>query len=856
MQAITPELQALLKSKFQAGASGFRSRVLVDGVPSLDVGVEDFANQSGGGAAVITIPLTEQPEAGTLLVGFAGAAHTGGTGVGDYYEWPAGWVTIEEAFHPSWASAGSDTLGLSSFAYKVADGTETNVVVTAHVANLQASHALVVNYKVQLVAPYLLDSGRVVPSSPSHTSNPPLPTLTASDEDVLIVNTVQERPNWPIVLPAGYVQRSLGTEFDVTYAILDRVVHGSEGTYGGSLSTPASPQTGSYPDPLWTIDGALFKIVPQLVPGGLAEVPGVLSVSIDKSLQTDADSFEVEFENEDGAKSLYPNGSWIVPTRRCQIWQWYGDEANAVQTFEGFLDKVHEHRSPHTISMTGRDWMKRLLVQDILVTAPQGADEAGAVRTTANFVYLDMEVSDIVLDLLDKANFPTGAARAVQQTSYQVDEYVGSDGNSFADALSELADLVGYNSFTDELGTYHFEADARSQSTDTDTPDAPVYTFRADEDILVIDPEQDDYDLKTRVRVVGPMSTTVLKNSFTELWHTAAVKHPTGVWWDPADPGFIRVADGVTHKVYRVNQTTRKVVSATPALTDHYIGGLSGDPGDSTVYYVLEIPWKDGSGSASQVHTFRKSDNALLDTFNLPSGRWTGMKASSTHLWLSNWDTNKIHKYSKAGSSVASYTIVYNGDTQVDPTAVAVDGTTLYYFFYNTNRVLVASTGAPTTITKRISTAGTHILGGELDTATHTELFACSDSLGLVWKYTLVEPVTTERTVFVEVVNADLEALLDGEVRRLVVRMDAITSLAQATETAQRWLSRLDHNRQALDFGCIGNPAIQKGDMIRIEEPGVGISTDWQVDTYRTEMDADGTYLGVISALPWDPRYN
>jgi hypothetical protein len=84
----------------------------------------------------------------------------------------------------------------------------------------------------------------------------------------------------------------------------------------------------------------------------------------------------------------------------------------------------------------------------------------------------------------------------------------------------------------------------------------------------------------------------------------------------------------------------------------------------------------------------------------------------------------------------------------------------------------------------------------------------------------------------------------------------AITSLAQATETAQRWLGQLDHNRQTLDFGCIGNPAIQKGDMIRVEDPVSGIASDWGVDTYRSEMSGEaGTYLGIISALPWNPRY-
>lgn len=581
-------------------------------------------------------------------------------------------------------------------------------------------------------------------------------------------------------------------------------------------------------------------------------VPGVVRVSIDKSLQTDADAFEVELDNSDGSKSLYPAGDTYLPTKRIRIWQWYGDPANAVQTFDGFIDKVAEHRDPKTLTLTGRCWMKRLLVQDILVTAPQGAAEDGSVRDPTNFVYLNMEVSDTVDDLLDKANYPTDK-RAVQQTSYMVAEFLGSDGNSFADALGQLADLVGYNSYADELGVYHFEANARAQSrTDTDIPDAPDYAFRASEDIVVIDPEQDDFDQKTRIRVTGPMSTTVLNDAFTELWHSAAIKKPTGVWFDASDAGNVRVADGVTRKLYKVSQTTRAIVSSTAALCSHFLGDVTGDPSDASKYWILELPWKNGLGTASTVYQLAKSDNSVLASFTLPSGRWTGMDVDATHVWLANWDTNQIHEYTRAGSSVASYTLGSN----VDPTGVIVDGTTLYVFFYNTNRILVSTTAAPTTITKTISTAGTQMLGGEVDSVTHTEFWACSDSLGLVWKYTLVTPVITERAVSVEVVNAPLETELD-EVRRLVVRMDAITSLAQATETAQRWLGQLDHTRHTLDFGCIGNPALQKGDMIRIEDPVSGIASDWGVDTYRSEMSgAAGTYLGIISALPWDPRYS
>jgi hypothetical protein len=575
------------------------------------------------------------------------------------------------------------------------------------------------------------------------------------------------------------------------------------------------------------------------------------SISIDHSLQAFASQLTAVFTNEAGEVGLsedaFPENALFTAE------QWYGEEENAKTTFTGFIDKVAEHRDNRTVTIIGRDWTKPLLVQDILVTAPQKADETGAVRTPANGVYLNMEISEIVKDLLTRAGYPLGQ-RAIQPTNFVVDEYLARDGASYADAISELAEPVAFNAFADELGIFKFQPDGLADST-TDDPPTPVYTFRTGEDILALDPVRDDYETKTRVRATGPYTT--LKDAWTELWHTNVIKNPTGVWYEPGDPTHLNVADGPLRKIYRITQGEDATIVSSRNLSGviTYLNGLSGDPDDATIYWTFDTPWIAGGSSVNnKIRKHLKSDNSVLATFTLANQRWTDMKVGDDAIWATNFSTGKVHKLSKTdGSEIANYALA--GHTQ--PIGVAIDGTDLFLSFYAEATMLQVDTSAPTVIVRTLHFSGTKSLGGDVDTDTHTELYACSGGLSLVYKYTLKEPVTND--VSVEAVNDELEVLLGTEldtgrqIRRLRIDLKMITSYAQATEAAVRRLDKLDQFRNVLDVGIIGNPALEKGDMVRIIDPLSVIDGEFQVDTYRSLQN--DTYLGTLSLVPWTSSY-
>jgi hypothetical protein len=158
-----------------------------------------------------------------------------------------------------------------------------------------------------------------------------------------------------------------------------------------------------------------------------------------------------------------------------------------------------------------------------------------------------------------------------------------------------------------------------------------------------------------------------------------------------------------------------------------------------------------------------------------------------------------------------------------------------------------------------------------MNTANHIECWGDSDSLGLVAKFTLAAVVDQTDEVFDEVINTELEdelgelALLGDrehdshpddpdhafEVRRLTLDLEVITSLAQATETAQRQLDLLDQRQRVLDVGIVGVPHLQKTDLVAVVDDKTGITTTFAIDTYRTLMSA-GTYLGTVALLPVD----
>ena len=189
------------------------------------------------------------------------------------------------------------------------------------------------------------------------------------------------------------------------------------------------------------------------------------------SLSTDADRIELELDNSDGSM----DGTDIPPDARIRVFAWYGDIANEIQIFDGLIDRVRHTRHPHIVTISARDWMKKLIVQSVgLISSQDVTDTDAYVRDETNYVYLGWEISAIVTDLLDKAGFPADR-RSITVTSVTVEEFRGNDDEPLAATIGRLADIVSYFSYADENGTYHFEPIDNTEGRWT-TPSRPART--------------------------------------------------------------------------------------------------------------------------------------------------------------------------------------------------------------------------------------------------------------------------------------------------------------------------------------------------------------------------------------------
>jgi len=871
MQAITPALEAILKDKFQAGAAGFRGRIevdLVEGSPltcALSIGA---TSETHGGNTPTTNPapisVDFTPTGAGILLAFLQGTTYATPGASDITNLDAPYTTLhnEDVYSKSTYVIGvlevDDTSGVCTAAAEFDYGFKGDGAVGAQVF-----------LPTSTTAPTQLKALAHAFDSAPTTGNMVLAFVHS--EGVIYADPSM----WKTFVNTTYAW----ADHKTTVGIFGHCVEdGEPNQYGyGAASVP----NGFPIVPSGGYSTSYSQVLMEWPITGTAGVEGVpisfqpKRISLDKSLRMTADQATIEIANEDLPYGWGPGSPSFVTNSRVRTFQWYGHPDNEVQTFTGIVDARTDTRDVLTTSLACRDMMALLIDQTFGATAPQGAEETDAVRTAANGVYLSMEIHAIVADILDRAGWPT-ADRAITDTSYVLDEYIIPDGTSWAEAIigeAVLTGLVGFDAWADEAGVFHFAPSLLEDSL-TD-PGTPAYTFESGVDIVSLQDMTDQYDLRTRVKVRGPLTTTTLTDTWREIWRTSKFAHPVGLWYDSTDSANIRVLDRGTKRLYKMRQSDRVVLSSTYLGTViPYPLGLSGDPSDATIYYVLNGPWLWGSGAASSIKVVRKADNVVLDTYALDTDHWSAVKCSGAYLYTTNLSDERVYRWDKTdGSAVDDFRHTYQTVAQSNPSGIMIDGTTISVFWSNggtTARFLQCAEAAPGTVTKVVKTAGTSLHGGEMDTTTHTECWGDDDGAGLVAKFTLVEAVDQTDEVYAEVVDTALEDELGAlaqmesrthdthsgdadhpfEIRRDTVDVTIVTSLAQATDTAMRRLDRLSQRRRVLDVGIVGNPALQKSDLVSIIDPVTGIDSEWLIDTYRTEMSADGTYLGTLALLP------
>lgn len=244
-------------------------------------------------------------------------------------------------------------------------------------------------------------------------------------------------------------------------------------------------------------------------------------------------------------------------------------------------------------------------------------------------------------------------------------------------------------------------------------------------------------------------------DKLVELWH-ATVPRPVGVAFLPADTGHVYAISATTRRIYKVDQTTHKIVGTSPVLwsgSDNYAAGLTADPSNSAILWALEAPATLGGSGNTKI---RKIDITgaitawnVSATFDLGSAiHLSDIRASTASLVTTNYSTGKIQKRSKTTGAVTSdYTVTYKGVAQTHPNGTAISdngtGTEIAMWFGGSSaggvkKALVANLSNPAVVTRTIDTSDIASFGGDwsLESA-QTYFYMVSYTLGRLWKYQL-----------------------------------------------------------------------------------------------------------------------
>lgn len=226
------------------------------------------------------------------------------------------------------------------------------------------------------------------------------------------------------------------------------------------------------------------------------------SITINRSKGM-AGGLTLELDNKSGI--LAPDGTanpqLLWPNKEVVVKQGYGSEI--LTTFTGLIDSINMSTFPQSISISARDKMKALL--DHLAR-----DSSFSYVLT----YTGQTVEAIWQDLITKAGLTYGT---VETTGITLTEKVFS-WQTYADCISWLDEIAGFETYCDEFGVMHFVYDGRPETVTV------AYEFDEGIDIIQLGYDIDDKDLYYSVVVYGKDENDAV------IYYAAPL--PQAVYWN------------------------------------------------------------------------------------------------------------------------------------------------------------------------------------------------------------------------------------------------------------------------------------------------------------------------------------
>lgn len=573
----------------------------------------------------------------------------------------------------------------------------------------------------------------------------------------------------------------------------------------------------------------------------------VRSISTDKSLDLDSDTFSLVLHNEDRFLNIHnqdgSDNQWVQPDTMVEIWQWHGVVANKVKTFTGYLDHtVEQAEGTQTVTMNGRDANKKLITQEIVCIGSQDITSATYIGTMANGVYINKTVNEVLTDLICSWASQPSTALELCESSFVFSLLIFGDGEKIIDCVKRACDLAGLRFWATEDGHYKTEPLSGGPAKTS------VWTYAAKEDITTLRPEISDDATRTRVMVIGKSNIGAI--FLQEQISVDGRGAPAGIEYDPP-----------TGDLWYIDQSGRLSL-LDPANSFAEVRGIDGiavypdglaiDPIDNNLWVV---DFSDPTYGAS----FRKIDRTTYATLAGPYANpdadhcsITGWPPDGSVLFMTTLSTGQLVKMNRnTGAEIERHTPSLDPvPSPFTPSGVTAVRGGLYICFIGTKDVYQ---------TDIIGQQAAKITGqfddpNELswqETTFGAGLWVAYQKENRIAKYVVVDGTGDTATV-ATAIDATMEGRLGGEKRISRIRDMAVDDPGMAQIVANRNLKKLALFNKRIPVGIVGNPGIQIGDHITINAPGSGITSgDWNIVSNRADQQADnGSYLSVLVVEP------
>lgn len=576
----------------------------------------------------------------------------------------------------------------------------------------------------------------------------------------------------------------------------------------------------------------------------------VKSISTDKSLDLDSDTFSVVIHNEDAAFNVLDaaalDNDYVQPDTMVEIWQWHGVVANKVKTFTGYLDHAIEQADgAKTVTLNGRDANKKLITQEIVCIGSQDITQPDYNGTMRNGVYINKTVNEVLTDLICAWGSQPVTALELCDSSFVFPLLIFGDGQKLIDCVKRACDLAGLRFWATEQGHYKTEALSGGPLKTS------VWTYESMTDITTMRPEISDDATRTRVIVFGKSNLGAIY--LQEQLSLQGRGAPAGIEYDPTtgDLWYIDQSGRLSLLHLESDNVTLTEVRGIDGIAV-YPDGLAIDPIDNNLWIV---DFSDPVYGAS----FRKIDRTTYATVAGPYANpdadhcsITGWPPDGSVLFMTTLTTGYLVKMDRnTGAELERHHPSLNPvPSPLDPSGVTAVRGGLYICFIGTATVyqtdIIGQQAA--TIT------GQYDDPNELswqESTVGAGLWVIYQKENRIAKYVVVDATGDTKSV-ATAIDTQMEARLGGEKRISRIRDLAVDDAGMAQIVANRALKKIALFNKRNSVGIVANPGLQIGDHITVNAPGSGITSgDWNVVSNRADQDASrGTFLSVLVVEP------